>query len=244
MKIIVKANYQDVSREAARIVARQVLLKPNSVLGLPTGETPIGMYAELAKMYDSGLVEFSSVTTFNLDEYYQISPDHPLSYHRYMRERFFSRVDIDVQQTHIPNGSTNDPQEECRNYAAAIEQYGQIDLQVLGIGTNGHIGFNEPGTPWEITVGLVSLSDETRRREVIKFGSLDSVPRQAITMGIKAIMNSRRILLLAVGIEKAQAIARALTGPITLNMPASALQLHPDVTVVIDREASAFLSFQ
>jgi len=197
MRVIVKPDYGAMSREAARIVARQILTKPDSVLGLPTGETPIGMYAELVAMHKSGLVEFSQVVTFNLDEFCGVSPDHPGSYHRYMHERLFKHVNIRRESAFILDGNASDLEAECRRYEKAIAQHGGIDLQVLGIGTNGHIGFNEPGTDWKMMVGLVKLSEVTRRREAKRFSGLENVPEYALTMGIKAIMLARSILLRA-----------------------------------------------
>ena len=239
MRVIVKADYQEMSREAARVVARQVLLKPNSVLGLPTGETPIGMYEELVRMYDLNLLDFSQIVTFNLDEFCGLPPDHPESYHRYMREKLFAHINIKLDNTFIPDGTAPDINAECRRYEEAITQHGGIDLQVLGIGPNGHIGFNEPGTDWGMTVGRVRLSDVTRNREAPRFGGIENVPECALTMGIKSIMRARKILLLASGAGKVTPVQKALTGPVTLDVPASVLQLHPDVTVVLDRAAAA-----
>ena len=242
MRVIVKDDYQGMSREAARIVARQVLSKPDSVLGLPTGDTPIGMYATLVQMYKSGLIDFSRVVTFNLDEFCGLPPDHPESYHRYMREKLFAHVNLALENTFILDGTAQDISAECRRYEEALAQHGGIDLQVLGIGTNGHIGFNEPGVDWGMTVGLVTLSEETRRREARHFRDpTQAVPTQALTMGIKTIMRSRRILLLASGEEKAMATEKAIEGPVTKEIPASVLQLHPDVTVVLDQEAASRL---
>jgi len=240
MKIVIKDSYQEMSQEAARIVVCQVLGKPNSVLGLPTGETPIGMYELLVKMYELGLIDFSRVVTFNLDEFYRLPPDHPQSYYRYMRERFFDHINIQPGNTYLLDGMAKDIDAECRRYEDAIARHGGIDLQVLGIGINGHIGFNEPGADWGITVGLVSLSEETRRREARHFQDFP-VPTQALTMGIKTIMHARKIILLAAGEEKAVATKKAIDGPITEALPASVLQLHPAVTVILDKAAASRL---
>ena len=241
MRVIVKDDYQEMSQEAARIVARQVLLNPESVLGLPTGDTPTMMYEELVKMYKLNLLDFSRVVTFNLDEYYGLPPDHPQSYHRYMREKLFEHINATDGNVYIPDGSTKDATAACRRYEEDLNRYGKIDLQVLGIGPNGHIGFNEPGTDWGMTVGLVRLSHTTRNRVAPRFGGIENVPVQAITMGIRTIMRSRKILLLASGEGKALPTKRAIGGPITKEVPASVLQLHPDVTLILDQEAASQL---
>jgi len=243
MRVIVATDYKELSQKAARIVARQILLKEDSVLGLPTGETPIGMYEELIRIYNQGLIDLSRVITFNLDEYYGLSQDHPQSYHRYMRERFFKYVNIPGENIHIPDGLASDPEEECRRYEEEITHHGGIDLLVLGLGPNGHIGFNEPGSDWGTETRLVTLSGETRQREARRFEGLDLdlVPTQAITMGIKTIMRAGKILLLASGEEKAEAVSRALDGPIVREVPASILQLHPDVIAILDVAAASKL---
>ena len=241
MRVIVKRDYQEMSHEAARIVARQVLTKPDSVLGLPTGDTPTAMYGNLVDMYKLGLLDFSRVVTFNLDEYYGLSPDHPYSYHRYMREKLFDHVNATDGNVHIPDGGTEDAAAACRRYDEDLKRYEEIDLQVLGIGPNGHIGFNEPGTDWGMTVGLVQLSQTTRDREAPRFGGIDNVPTRAITVGIKTIMRARKILILASGKAKAIPTKRAIAGLITAGVPASVLQLHPDVTVILDQESASQL---
>ena len=227
------------SCEAGRIVARQILAKEDSVLGLPTGDTPIGMYEELVQMYNCGVIDFSKIITFNLDEYYGLSPDHPQSYHRYMREKLFNHVNAQEGNIHVPDGVARDIEEECRRYEEEIYRYGGIDLEILGIGPNGHIGFNEPGSDWGMITGLVKLSEETRRSAASHFGDPAEVPSQAITMGIKTIMRARKILLLAYGKKKAEITFKALKGPITKQVPASTLQLHPTVTVILDKEAGS-----
>jgi glucosamine-6-phosphate deaminase len=235
MKTIVTNNYTEMSRMAARIVARRILVNERFVLGLPTGDTPAGMYQELVEMYNFGLIGFSKVITFNLDEYYGLSMDNPLSYHRYMSERLFDRVNIRKENIYIPEGSAEDAEKECRRYEEELRRHGGINLQVLGIGINGHIGFNEPGSDWESITRLVELSEQTR--DSTRFVDPTEVPAQAITMGIKTIMKAREILLLASGKEKAKTIREALDGPVTKNVPASILQLHPMVTVLVDKEA-------
>jgi glucosamine-6-phosphate deaminase len=241
MRVIVEDDYLELSREAARIAARQVLVKENSVLGFPTGDTPAGMYADLVRMYDQGLLDFSKVVTFNLDEHYGLPPDHPQSYHRYMREKLFDHVNIRKENIHIPNGVIDDVEKECEGYEAEICKYCGIDLMVLGIGLNGHIGFNEPGSGWGTTTRLVHLSAETRKWEARHFGNLSEVPAQAITMGIKTIMRAKRLLLVASGQGKAEAVREALEGPIRREIPASILQLHPLVTVILDKGAASLI---
>jgi glucosamine-6-phosphate deaminase len=241
MKLIIADDYEELSRRAARIIARQIMLRPISVLAMPTGDTPLGMYRELARMATEGLISFSAVITFNLDEYRGLPPEHPQSYYRYMHEHLFENIDIQEQNVHIPNGLAQDVEAECRRYDAEICKHGGIDLQVLGIGVNGHIGFNEPGSDWGMSTTLVKLSEETRQQELRHFSRLEDVPTQALTMGIKTIMHARKILLLATGREKAPAVRAALRGPIVKEVPASVLQLHPQMTVLLDREASTLL---
>jgi len=242
MRVIVTNNYQEMSREAACLVARQILTKEDSILGLPTGDTPMGMYKELVQPDNRRLIDFSKVITFNLDEYYGLPRNHPGSYHRYMREKLFDHVNIQEGNIHILDGVAKDIEEECRRYEEEIYRYGGIDLQILGIGSNGHIGFNEPGSDWGMITGLVKLSEETRRRAARHFRDRAEVPTQGITMGIKTIMKARKILLLASGKEKAKATTKALEGPVTKRVPASILQLHPMVTVIVDKEAGKSIS--
>jgi glucosamine-6-phosphate deaminase len=242
MRLEIVADYEELSREAARLVARQILLKEDSVLGLPTGETPIGMYRELVRMSREGLLNFSKVITFNLDEYVGLEPSHPQSFHHYMQVHLFGHLAIPPEQIHIPDGTAADLEEECQRYEEEIARHGGIDLLVLGLGLNGHIGFNEPGSDWGTMTRLVALSEETRRREAGRFGGLDLVPTQAITMGIKTIMRARRLLLLASGEEKAGIVREVLQGPIVKEVPASILQLHPDATMILDAAAASKLN--
>jgi len=239
MRVIITNSYAEMSCEAARIIDRQVLAKEDSVLGLSTGDTPTGMYKELVQIYNCGLIDFFKVITFNLDEYYGLPPDHPQSYHRYMREKLFNYVNVQEGNIHIPDGVAKDIEEECGRYEEEIYRYGGIDLQILGIGPNGHIAFNEPGSDWGMITGLVKLSEETRRRAATHFRDPAEVPTQGITMGIKTIMKARKILLLASGKDKAKITFEALKGPITKQVPASTLQLHPRVTIVLDKEAGS-----
>jgi len=235
-------NYEQLSHRAANIVASQIILKPNSVIGLATGGTPLGMYQELVKMYIEEDLDFTEVKTFNLDEYYPIKPDNEESYHYYMMENLFKHVDINPANIHIPNGMAKDVQKECERYEELIKKWGGLDLQVLGIGRNGHIGFNEPNPKFEAVTHLVELDEDTIIANSRFFPSAEEVPKQAISMGIKTIMHSRKILLLANGEEKVNVIKEALEGPIMPELPASILQLHPDVTVIIDRDAAKYLT--
>ncbi|MGE5576468.1 MAG: glucosamine-6-phosphate deaminase [Syntrophothermus sp.] len=241
MQIIVAEDYDELSRRAAETVAAQIREKPDTVLGLATGGTPLGMYRELRRLYQEGKLDFSRTRTFNLDEYIGLAADHPESYHFYMWENFFRHVNLPADQTHIPDGAATDLAAECRRYEEMIQAAGWIDLQILGIGANGHIGFNEPGTEFGAVTHVLRLDPRTIKANARFFGSEDLVPRQAISMGIKTIMKSRRIILLASGTDKAEAITRTVNGPVTVDMPASILQLHPNVTLLVDKAAAALL---
>lgn len=241
MRVIVAKDYEALSRRAAILLAGQVIHKPDSVLGLATGSTPVGTYRHLVALYKEGLVDFSQVITFNLDEYYGLAPDNQCSYAWFMNHHLFDHVNNLPEQVHIPNGLAGDIQAECKAYDEKISQAGGIDLQLLGIGRNGHIGFNEPDLKFETRTHLVELDDETIEANARFFISPGQVPRQAISMGIKTIMQSRRILLLASGAEKTQVVYEMIYGTITPELPASVLQLHPDVTIIADREAAALL---
>jgi len=244
MRIIIAKDYEALSRRAAILLAGQIILKPDSVLGLATGSTPVGTYHHLVSLYSEGLVDFSDIITFNLDEYYGLAPDNKFSYSWFMEEHLFKHVNNKPENVHIPNGLAQDVKAECQEYEQMIRQAGGIDLQLLGIGRNGHIGFNEPDLKFETQTHLVELDEETIAVNSRFFDSADQVPRHAISMGIKTIMQSRRIILLASGAEKAQVVQEMAYGSITPNVPASVLQLHPDVTVIADREAARFLSEQ
>ena len=237
MKIYVTEDYQAMSRKAANILSAQVILKPNSVLGLATGSTPVGMYKQLVIWYEKGDLDFAAVKTVNLDEYVGLEPTHEQSYHHYMQENLFDHVNINPANTNVPDGLAADPKAECAWYNQVIRQLGGIDLQVLGMGHNGHIGFNEPGNAFELETHVVDLSERTIEANARFFASRDDVPRQAMTMGIKSIMMAKKILLMVSGEDKAEAVKRAFTGPVTPQMPASILQLHPYVTLVGDKAA-------
>lgn len=238
MNIEVLENYAALSQRAADLVTQLVKGRPNAVLGLPTGSTPEGFYAALVRSGTS----MAGVRTFNLDEYLGLPGEHPQSYRTFMKTHLYDHVDLKPENCQIPNGLAADPEAECQRYEAAIAAAGGLDLVILGVGHNGHIGFNEPGTPWESRTRRVGLAPRTREANARFFGSLDDVPTEALTMGIGTILRARQILLLASGEGKA-AIVRELTeGPTTLAVPASALQTHPNVTVLLDRPASSLLS--
>ncbi|MCX7695364.1 MAG: glucosamine-6-phosphate deaminase [Caloramator sp.] len=244
MRIIVTENYDELSKKAADIVASQLILKPKSVIGFATGGTPIGMYREIVKMYREGKFTFKDVTTFNLDEYYGLDRENPQSYYFYMMEHLFKHVDIDENNINIPNGRAENIEKECIEYEEKIEKAGGIDLQILGIGKNGHIGFNEPDVKFEAKTHLVRLDEDTIKANSRFFNSIDEVPTKAISMGIKTIMHARKIVLLASGKQKAEIIEKMVNGPITPDVPASILQLHPDVTLILDKEAASQLNFK
>ena len=237
MKIYMTEDYQTMSRKAANILSAQIILKPTSVLGLATGSTPVGMYKQLVIWYEKGDLDFSATKTVNLDEYVGLEPTHEQSYHHYMQENLFDHVNGNPANTNIPDGLAADPLAECRWYNEVIHKLGGIDIQVLGMGHNGHIGFNEPGDAFELETHVVDLSQRTIEANARFFDSIDDVPRQAMTMGIKSIMMAKKILLMVSGEDKADAVNRAFTGPVTPQMPASILQLHPYVTLVGDRAA-------
>lgn len=238
MNIIKVKNYKELSMQAAGIVAAQISRKKNTVLGLPTGKTPLGMYQELIKRFRKGEIDFSQVITFNLDEYYGLSPEHPQSYNYYMWQTFFNNINIKKENVFIPDGVTKDVQKECRYYESLIEKKGGIDLQFLGIGDNGHIGFNEPATALNSKTHLVNLSQTTIEANSRFFNDIEEVPRKALTMGMGTIMKAKQIILLASGMKKAPAIAKTINGKVNTEVPASLLQLHRDVTIIVDKDAA------
>jgi len=241
MRIILADNYEEMSNKAAAIVRSQVILKPDCVLGLATGDTPLGMYKELIKLYENKEVDFSDVTTFNLDEYCKLNRENAQSYYYYMNHNFFKYINVKKKNTHIPNGIAKDIDEECRNYERQIIKKGGIDLQVLGIGANGHIGFNEPDINFEAETHLVKLDEMTIEANSRFFSSKDEVPTTAISMGIKTIMQSRMLILLANGEAKADAIYKTVKGKICPKVPASIIQLHPNATLIIEKNAAKLL---
>ena len=231
--VIYKAkNYQDLSRKAANIISAQIIMKPDCVLGLATGSSPIGTYKQLIEWYNKGDLDFAKVTTINLDEYKGLDPDNDQSYRYFMNTNLFDHVNIDKARTFVPDGLEPDPQKACAAYNEIIRSHGGIDLQLLGLGRNGHIGFNEPGGAFEKETHCVNLSMSTIEANQRFFKSKEKVPKQAYTMGIKNIMQAKRILLIVNGKEKEQILERALNGPITPQVPASILQLHSNVTVI------------
>ncbi len=239
MRLVIAREEQDLAMTAARLIARQVLTQHQSVLALPTGDTPRRMYDTLVALEQHGVLDLSGVTAFNLDEYLELAPDDPRTFRLYMVEHLWERLAAPPAGWHIPRSDAADETAECAAYEEALYRAGGIDLAVLGIGVNGHIGFNEPGTPWDLGTHVVELAQSTRRNAAPRFGGLDSVPRRAISMGIKTIMRSGQIVLLASGEGKAEVLARALFGPVTIEVPASVLQLHPRLTVVVDQRAAS-----
>ena len=241
IKKIKAENYEVMSRKAANMISAQITMKPDSVLGLATGSTPIGAYKYLVDRYKSGDLDFSSVTTMNLDEYYGISPENEQSYRKFMGENLFDHINIDPSRIHIPNGLETDEGKECKRYENLIQDKGGIDLQLLGIGHNGHIGFNEPGAIFEASTHCVALTESTIQANRRFFDREEDVPRKAYTMGIKAIMQAKRILIIVSGEEKAQIVQKAFNGPITPEVPASILQLHKNLTLIGDEAAFSML---
>lgn len=237
MTIYKAKDYQDMSRKAAGIISAQIIMKPNCVLGLATGSTPIGAYKQLVEWYENEDLDFSKVTSINLDEYKGLSPENEQSYRYFMNTNLFNHVNIDKSRTFVPNGLETDAAKACADYNEIIRSQGGIDLQLLGLGRNGHIGFNEPGEVFEKETHCVDLTESTIEANKRFFASEEDVPRQAYTMGIKSIMQAKKILIVANGEEKADALYAALYGPITPAVPASVLQLHNDVIVIADESA-------
>jgi glucosamine-6-phosphate deaminase len=243
MLVVIKKDYQEISCEAARIVATAVRSKPDIVLGLATGNTPLGLYKHLIELHRTGNLDFSRASSFNLDEYLGLPPTHPQSFHYFMEHNFFSQLNLPRERIRIPDGTINgDYDAYCEGYEQSIKAVGGIDLQVLGIGRNGHVGFNEPTSSLASRTRLKALSRETIEDNRRFFSTEQEMPKCAITMGIGTILESRRILLLASGRSKAAAIAKAIEGPITSSVSASALQMHPDVTFIIDEDAAYSLT--
>ncbi|AOR22823.1 glucosamine-6-phosphate deaminase [Clostridium taeniosporum] len=242
MKILVCENYDKLSEKAAQLIMSQITLKSNSVLGLATGSTPIGMYKKLVEMYENKMIDFSDVITFNLDEYQNLPIDNDQSYHYFMDENLFNYINVKRENIHIPNGMAKDIKKECIEYDESIRKIGGIDIQVLGIGNNAHIGFNEPTVNFEKKTYVVELQESTRIANARFFNSLDDVPKNAITMGIGSIFKSKKIMLLAAGENKAKAIYDTVYGKVTPEVPASILQLHDDVIVILDKEAARLLN--
>ena len=241
MKIIVAENYKELSQKAANLISAQVILKSDSVLGLATGSTPIGIYDQLVERYQKGDLDFSQVSTVNLDEYYGLCSTDEQSYRYYMEKYLFSKVNLSKERCFLPDGTNLDGKIECKRYQDLIDALGGIDLQLLGLGHNGHIGFNEPADFFEKEVHLVNLTEQTIQANQRFFASIEEVPKQAYTMGIGTIFQAKKILLVVNGKEKAEALKKVVQGAICSQVPGSILPLHADVTVVADKEAASLL---
>lgn len=241
MKVLILEDTSKAIIRAAERVAALVRSKPNAVLGLATGGTMVPLYQQLRHLHDAEGLSFAGVTTFNLDEYVGLSPDHPCSYHRYMREALFEHIDIDEARTHLPRGDAPDPKLEAQAYESLIQSSGGIDLQILGIGSNGHIGFNEPSSSLGSRTRIKTLTEETRQANAQYFERVEDIPRYALTVGVGTIMAAREIVLIATGASKAEAVAKMVEGPVTASCPASALQFHANTTAITDSAAAAQL---
>ena len=237
MRIYREKDYDAMSRRAATIIAAQIVAKPDCVLGLATGSSPVGTYKNLVAWNKQGDISFKEVRSVNLDEYYGLSGDHDQSYRYFMQTNLFDHVDIVPENTNVPNGLAQDPAAEGERYEALVASLGYADLQLLGMGRNGHIGFNEPCAEFPVATHLVDLTQSTIEANARFFASADDVPRQALTMGVGTIMHARNILVVVNGADKAEAVQKAFAGPVTPEVPASILQLHPNVTIVGDEAA-------
>jgi glucosamine-6-phosphate deaminase len=242
MEVIILPTASEASEVAARLVARQLREKPNSVLGLATGSTPSRLYQLLARMHREDGLDFSKATTFNLDEYVNLDPNHPASYHQFMEENFFSHVNVRRESVHIPDGMIADVPAHCSDYERAIRKAGGIDLQILGLGSDGHLGFNEPGSSLASRTRIKTLTERTRSDNARFFTDAQEVPHHVITMGLGTIMESRMCLLLAFGKAKAEAVAASVEGPVTASVPGSLLQFHPQAKVLLDAESASSLT--
>lgn len=241
MKIIKVENYEEMSRKAADIISSEMILNESTVLGLATGSTPIGMYKELIKDFKEGKIDFEKAKSFNLDEYVGLEKNDTNSYRYYMEENLFSHINIPKENTNIPDGTAENLESECKEYEERIAADGGIDIQVLGIGRNGHIGFNEPNGEFQCETHIVDLDEKTINDNARFFDSIEKVPRKAVSMGIKTIMKSRKILLLASGEEKAEAIYKTVNDQIDPSIPASILKLHSNVTIIVDEGAGKLI---
>lgn len=239
MKIIIKKDYQELSKSAAILVKERIKKKPDLVLGLATGSTPLGLYQELIRLYEKGEIDFSQITTFNLDEYLGLEASSPNSYHFYMFHNFFNYINIKKENIFIPKGITEKPKEDCLRYEEKIKEKGGIDLQILGIGSNGHIGFNEPGSSFRSLIRVVSLNKKTIRDNARFFKNKKDVPKKAISMGIRTILSAKEIVLLASGEKKSEIIEKVINKKVTKKVPASCLKKHKNVTFIIDQKAAS-----
>lgn len=241
MKLIVTKNYEELSKIAAEEFAKVVIEKPTAVLGLATGGSPVGMYKELIAKCKNNELDFSKCTSINLDEYIGLNPEHEQSYRNFMNTNLFNHVNINKDRTFVPNGLAQNLEEECKNYDNKIEELGGIDVQLLGIGNNGHIAFNEPGDELSAGTHIISLTESTIEANARFFDSIDEVPRKALTMGLGGIMKAKKIILIASGEGKAEAIKGLFSGKITTENPATMLQMHRDVVVIVDEEAAKLI---
>ncbi len=239
MKIVIKDNYQELSEKAALLIKEAILNNPKLVLGLATGSTPLGTYKRLIEMYQEGEISFAEVTIFNLDEYFGLAPDHPQSYNYFMKHNLLSKIDINYDNFYIPDGLTDDPDKSSLEYEEKIKKFNGIDLQILGIGSDGHIGFNEPGTSFSSRTHLANLASSTIKDNSRFFENEREVPSQAMTMGIATILEAKEILLLASGINKSEICAKLIDASKDIMLPASALKEHDNVTILLDKEAAS-----
>ncbi|ANE47807.1 glucosamine-6-phosphate deaminase [Paenibacillus swuensis] len=244
MNILTFQSTEELNEAGAGIIVSLLQTKPDAVLGLATGGTPVGVYEQLVKSYKKGLVSFKKATSFNLDEYVGLPREHEQSYYTYMKENLFNHVDLPAEQIHIPDGNAPDPEAECRQYEEKLAKAKQIDLQILGLGHNGHIGFNEPDHALVSGTHVVKLQEETLRANARYFDSIEEVPKLAITMGVGMILKAKTILLIVRGEDKAKIVHEALTGPIRTELPASLLQTHPNLVVMLDNAASRYFQDQ
>lgn len=242
MNVQIVQDHEALSEQAAQLIAEQIREQPALALGLPTGRTPLELYHRLAEMHQRGAVDFGRASVFHLDEFYPIAPDHPGSFQAYMWRELLSHVNVEPQNVHFLDGLAEDPAAECLRYEEQIAQAGGLDFVLLGIGVNGHIGFNEPETPFDARTHVVTLERESREANAYLFPSVEEVPERGLTMGIGTMMEARQVMLIAAGAHKAQAIKRALEGPITPEIPASILRRHARATVMVDRQASTLLN--
>ena len=241
MKTIICKNYDEISKVTSNLICNEINKKPDITLGLATGSSPIGTYKELINLYNEGKVDFSKVKTFNLDEYYNLSKSNKQSYDYFMKENFFNHINIDLNNTHIPNGLANDIETECKEYDLSILNNGGIDLQILGIGSNAHIAFNEPSNTFKVGTSLVNLTQSTIQANSRFFEKIEDVPTQAISMGIGSIFKAKKIILIASGKSKADAIYKTLHGDVNPQVPSSILKLHNDVTLILDEDSASML---
>ena len=243
MQLFIEETYEDMSRRAADLIAAQLIVDPASTLGLATGSTPIGLYADLVEDFQADRISFEQVTTFNLDEYRGLSPEHDQSYRYFMQKNLFDHVDIDPEATSVPDGANPDAEAACESYELAISEAGGIDLQLLGLGHNGHIGFNEPTSSFSSRTRVKTLTQQTRDDNARFFAEGEAVPTHCVTQGLGTIMDAHAIVLVATGEHKADAIAAMVEGPVSASCPASILQFHPKTLIVVDEAAGAKLRY-